>query len=262
MSPRRRNYCVVEHGCPFSCYFRENYETICGVILSPQQTCPMAERVVCCVSSLKPGSQPLYLSTPHETSTYIVNGKRVVGPKDIKNYWGDRHMHDLYRMTLALSQGLFPDANSAIDVGCYTSALLCEMDWIERRVASDIQPGLVSNWAGVPGVEFHPENAFEIEFPEPFDLVISNQTVEHLDQPADFILKLLDLGRGLIVSTTYEVAAGTIDGHVQDPISLGKFMSWFPCELDAWLICHHPTARNLRHIVGVVKQSHPKHVER
>ena len=72
-----------------------------------------------------------------------------------------------------------------------------------------------------------------------------------------FIAKLLQLGRGLIVSTTYEVAAGTIDGHVQDPISLEKFQSWFPCALDAWFICHHPTARRLRHIVGVVKQSHP-----
>ena len=58
-----------------------------------------------------------------------------------------------------------------------------------------------------------------LDFAEPFDLVISNQTVEHLDRPGEFIEKLLKLGRGLIVSTTFEVPEGTIEGHVQDPIS-------------------------------------------
>lgn len=186
-----------------------------------------------------------------------IGGRQFNLPTDINNYWTDRMNHDLYRLCAVMARAMFSDAKSAIDVGSYIGGLLCELDWIEERVASDIQSRLASNWSHVTDVKFVSGDAFEINFPQPFDLVISNQTVEHLEQPAEFIEKLLSLGRGLIVSTTYEVAAGTIDGHVQDPISFEKFRSWFPCELDTWVICHHPSARHLRHIIGVVKQSHP-----
>lgn len=189
-----------------------------------------------------------------------IGGKAVEVPIDIKDYWLGRHRHDLYRLMPSLARGIFWDAKTAIDVGCYTSGLICEMDWIEKRVASDLNSNLVSNWAPVKDVEFVPGNAFELDFDERFDLVISNQTVEHVDNPAGFVEKLLDLGRGLIISTTYEVESGAIEGHIQDPISFEKFQSWFPCELDSWLICHHPTARSLKHIVGIVKQSHPNRI--
>lgn len=179
-------------------------------------------------------------------------------PTDISGYWEARRNHDLYRLSVALARALFQDARSVIDVGCYTSGLICELDWIETRIASDLQTSLVTNWGNVSDVRFVGGDAFKLEFPEaPFDLVISNQTIEHLENPPLFVAKLLRLGRGLILSTTYEVEAGLIDGHLQDPVSLEKFQSWFPCELDAWFICHHPSARKLRHIVGMVKQSHP-----
>lgn len=192
-----------------------------------------------------------------ETANMIeIGGRRVVVPKDRNDYWKARREHDLYRITTCLAESMFADAKSCIDVGCYVGGLICEFDWIERRVASDIQP-LMPHWAHVRDVEFVQGDAFAIDFKEPFDLVMSQQTVEHLDRPAEFIEKLISLGRGLIVSTTYEVPPGTIEGHVQDPISLEKFKSWFPCELDAWVICHHPTSRMLKHVIGVVKRSHP-----
>ena len=178
-------------------------------------------------------------------------------PTDRGNYWGDRKNHDLYRLTVTLAGALFPSAKSAIDVGSYVSGTICELDWIPRRVATDISSYLADDWQGVKGVEFIAGDAFAIDFSEPFDLVISNQTIEHLERPKEFVDKLLTLGRGLIVSTTFEVAAGTIDGHVQDPISFEKFQSWFPCELDTWMVCHHPTARQLKHIIAVVNTSHP-----
>jgi 2-polyprenyl-3-methyl-5-hydroxy-6-metoxy-1,4-benzoquinol methylase len=187
-----------------------------------------------------------------------IDGRTIGIAEDINGYWAARYRHDLYRMTVALARAMFADANSAIDVGCYTSGLICELDWIGTRVATDLQARLQANWQDVPGVRFVAGDAFAAQFPEePFDLVISNQTVEHLADPAGFIAKLVALGRGLIVSTTYEVPQGMIPGHVQDPISYDTFASWFPCPLDAWFICHHPTNRTLRHIVGLVRQSHP-----
>lgn len=178
-------------------------------------------------------------------------------PDDRSNYWQDRKDHDLYRLTVTLARALFPTAKSAIDVGSYVAGTICELDWIPYRVANDISDYIAPNWEGVRGIEFRAGDAFKLDFREPFDLVISNQTIEHLDRPEEFVEKLLKLGRGLMISTTFEVPAGTIEGHVQDPISLEKFKSWFPCELDTWMVCHHPTGRQLKHIMAVIQYSHP-----
>jgi SAM-dependent methyltransferase len=186
-----------------------------------------------------------------------VNGRLLDLPIDIADYWRGRLHHDIYRLTSALASAYFYKAQSAIDVGCFTSGLICEFDWIQRRVASDIKDTLAQNWKHVPGVSFVAGNAFEIDFEDKFDMVLSNQTVEHLDRPREFVEKLIDLGRGLIISTTYETAAGLIPGHTQDPISLEKFQSWFPCKLDGWAVCYHPTNRAIGHIIGVVRDSHP-----
>ncbi|MEM0929247.1 MAG: methyltransferase domain-containing protein [Pseudomonadota bacterium] len=185
------------------------------------------------------------------------SGRTFDLPLETNNYWQRRAHHDLYRLTVALAHGLFSDAKSIIDVGCYTSGLIVELDWATRRVASDINPNISEAWAHVEGVDFVPGDAFKLDFGEPFDLVLSNQTVEHVEDARGFVEKLLSLGRGLIISTTYETAHGRIEGHIQDPISLDKFKSWFPCELDSYAICYHPTARDIGHIIGVVKQSHP-----
>jgi hypothetical protein len=106
------------------------------------------------------------------------SGQSVAGPVDINNYWNDRRNHDLYRLMVGICRGLFPNAKSAIDVGCYTSSLIVEMDWIEERIATDIQKSLENNWADVSDVKFIAENAFNLGFDKPFDLVISNQTIE------------------------------------------------------------------------------------
>jgi len=184
-----------------------------------------------------------------------ISGAVVQGVIDNKSYWEERKNHDLYRLTVAMCHALFPRAQSAIDVGCYTSSMLVEMDWIPKRVACDIQKNLASNWAEAQGVEFIPGDAFEIEFPEPFDLVISNQTVEHLQHPAKFVEKLLTLGKSLVISTTYETPFGLIPGHIQDPISLEKFKSWFPVEIDSWTVCSHPNGK-IHHIIAVIRESH------
>jgi 2-polyprenyl-3-methyl-5-hydroxy-6-metoxy-1,4-benzoquinol methylase len=186
---------------------------------------------------------------PMQIQTF--SGRTVDGPIDISNYWGDRKGHDLYRLMLAMAAGMFREARSAIDVGCFTSGLLVEMDWIHRRVATDIQTRLAENWKPVQGVEFVAGDAFAIDYPEKFDLVISCQTIEHLEKPAEFVEKLLSLGKGLLLSTTYETPHGLIKGHIQDPISLEKFQSWFPVPLDAWTVCYHPS-RTIGHIIGVV----------
>lgn len=186
------------------------------------------------------------------------SGKVVDGPVDINGYWADRMNHDLYRLMLSMSKAFFSDARSAIDVGCYTSGLLVEMDWIRERSACDIQARLAANWEGVDGVDFIGGDAFELRPNQAlYDLVISNQTIEHLDDPAGFVRKLFSIGRGLVISTTLNTPKGLIPGHVQDPIDFDKFKSWFPVKLDCWSVCYHPTNKNIGHIIAVIKKSHP-----
>ncbi|MDT9185263.1 hypothetical protein [Limnospira sp. PMC 289.06] len=98
-------------------------------------------------------------------------------PTDIKNYWHNRQHHDLYKLTVSIARAMFPDAKSIIDVGCYVSPLILQFDWITKKVATDKQTSLAKNWEGVPGVEFIAGDAFELNFSEPFSLVLSNQTI-------------------------------------------------------------------------------------
>ena len=42
-----------------------------------------------------------------------------------------------------------------------------------------------------------------------------------------FVQRMMELANVLVVSTTYMMPAGTIHGHVQDPISKARFLSWF-----------------------------------
>ena len=177
-------------------------------------------------------------------------------PADIKYYWQGRKDHDLYAFTRSAAKVFFGNAKSAIDVGSYVGGLICDLEWIDKRIATDIQK-LEKNWDDVDGVEFISGDAFCLDFPAKFDLVISNQTIEHLEEPSQFVEKLLSIGRGLIITTTFETPFGLIDGHIQDPIDMEKFKSWFPCRLDGISICYHPTNKLIGHIIGVINQSHP-----
>jgi hypothetical protein len=180
--------------------------------------------------------------------------KKKVIPTDINNYWNDRKDHDLYKLTVFIAKAMFPNATSIIDVGSYISPLILDFDWIPRKVATDIQKPLIKNWENVKGVEFIAGDAFKLDFSEKFSIVLSNQTIEHVEDPKEFVKKLMSLGNGLIISTTFELPYGTIPGHIQDPISLEKFQSWFPVPLDSWTICYHPT-RKIKHIIGCIKKT-------
>jgi len=60
-------------------------------------------------------------------------------------------------------------------------------------------------------------------------LVLCTQVVEHLPDGivGKFVQKMAQQAKVLIVSTTYEMPEGTIEGHIQDPISEEEFRSWF-----------------------------------
>ena len=146
-----------------------------------------------------------------------------------KGYWELRKDRDLYKIMRLLAEQYAANAKSAIDVGCYIGGFICELDWIQDRTATDLNDWS-KEWKDVEGVTFKKQNAFELPDSVKYDLVISNQTIEHVEDAKGFAEKLCALGKTVLISTTYEVEAGLIEGHIQDPISLDKFVSWFPRE--------------------------------
>ena len=124
------------------------------------------------------------------------------------------------------------DALTVLDVGAYDPFVLSQLSSVPTKLAIDIQFGPAQRraWAGARGVAFVHGDLFTTKFVgRKFDLVLSSQVVEHIPNGtiAPFVRRMQQLARTLIVSTTYEMPAGTIHGHVQDPISTEKFRSWF-----------------------------------
>ncbi len=162
-----------------------------------------------------------------------------------RGYWELRKDKDLYKVMRKLTELYAKDAKSAIDVGCYVGGFICDLDWIEKRVAADINDWS-KEWADVDDVKFINRDAFKLW--DRFELVISNQTIEHIEDAAGFAEKLCKLGDTVIVSTTYLVPSGKIEGHIQDPIDLDKFLGWFPRKPKCVSIINEPHQDN---IIGV-----------
>lgn len=153
-----------------------------------------------------------------------------VYPEDRNGYWAGRSNALIYRYTKQMAQAYCGEAQSALDIGCFVSPVICDLDWIPRRYANDINH--IAEWDNVTDVSFVKGDFTKLDIQalagaDKFDLVISHQTIEHIDDAAGFAQALCKAGKRVICSTSYEVASGLVPGHVQDPISLEKFEQWF-----------------------------------
>jgi SAM-dependent methyltransferase len=136
-------------------------------------------------------------------------------------YWEQRSHFAYYREVVELARRYVPVGYAALDVGARDTHTLLSLDWFSRRVALDLQPGPT-----LPGIERVVADFLVWEPAIPFDLVLCLQVLEHLDDPAAFIRKLLDTGHLLIVSVPYRWAKGPPPGHVQDPVDEEKLLGW------------------------------------
>jgi hypothetical protein len=80
----------------------------------------------------------------------------------------------------------------------------------------------------IPGARHYMSDFMELELPlvEPFSVVTCLQVLEHLEDPAAFMEKLLTYSEFLIVSVPYRWPKGKQAGHVQDPVTLAKVLQW------------------------------------
>jgi hypothetical protein len=167
-------------------------------------------------------------------------------PIDKGNYWAKRKNDRIYFHAVLYAHLFCQRKESVADVGPHCSPLVLIVPGFKRRFAIDPQPATAEYWCGVDGAVYISDYLENIEISAVnngdcmFDLILCNQVIEHLDEPARFADLLCRKGRRIIISTTFDTPAGHMRGHVQDPISLEKFESWFSRKMMSAYITRGP----------------------
>ena len=126
-----------------------------------------------------------------------------------------------YRYVSMLVQGFAADVKSMVDVGSGDRPLIEEFDWIPKRVCVDKKRIYQSeNVKGIL-VDF-----FDYEPEEKFDFGLCLQTLEHIPDAKKFTRKLFEIANHVLISVPYKWKAGTVAGHIHDPVDLDKIIEW------------------------------------
>ena len=146
----------------------------------------------------------------------------------LSNRW--KNLNRSYHFRMVRQYGA--DALTALDVGAYDPFLLSQLTWVPTKIAMDLQYNAPQRpvWTATRGIIFIQGDILKTTFVgRKFDLVVCSQVVEHIPTGVveKFVRRMMQVAKTLIVSTTYEMPPGTIHGHVQDPISTQKMLSWF-----------------------------------
>jgi hypothetical protein len=72
------------------------------------------------------------------------------------------------------------------------------------------------------------------------------QVLEHVPQPGLFAQKLLSTGKIVVVSVPHDWNAGSIEGHLHDPITERDMRRWFGREANFSYVCREVVSRSNR----------------
>lgn len=180
---------------------------------------------------------------------------RMLTPRE-RNYWLCRRNNNLYQRLRSLVQEHGASAESILDVGAYVTPFVNEFDWIPEKATTDRQLDRApADYFEALNVTAFLGDFMTIDFPRRYDIVLCFEVVEHLtdDVVQGFVQRLLEVGKTVIVSTTFELPEGIVPGHVQDPISREEFVSWFGDSADDVIIETLEERPNWNNIIGVVR---------
>lgn len=163
--------------------------------------------------------------------------ERDIGGYHSGKYWSGRSDLIYYKYFEMLVRCLAPQAESIIDVGSGNSPYLEWFDWIPRKVSVDIRaPYSSENVEAVMG------NILDIDFNEKFSLCTCMQVLEHIDDPAPFARKLLELSDTVLISVPYKWprTGKSAKFHPQDPVDLKKVEKWFGRPANYYIMAQEP----------------------
>ena len=141
------------------------------------------------------------------------------------DYWQQRKTMRYYREVIRLARKYAPSARSVLDVGPNGTPLVCELDWSPSKTVIDLAAQTIAGANCIQG------DFLEYQPPQPFDLVLCLQVLEHVGPAGEFAQKLLAVGRTVIVSVPYRWPEGSCKHHVQDPVDEDKLRGWMQAPL-------------------------------
>ena len=143
------------------------------------------------------------------------------------------HLH--YYDTLFFTAVQFgADAKSIIEVGCASDPFIQYLDWIDQRTCVApyfVQYGNSSKTNEDLGTKIETVTADFMEYQLPnekkFDLLLCNQVLEHVPDPASFMQKLIASAKTSIISVPYNwEGCGEICNHKTDFITMSILTEW------------------------------------
>lgn len=169
-------------------------------------------------------------------------------------YW-ERRKNSIYlRFVDYIVSSVGANAASLIDIGSRDCAYFSWFPWIEERVSLDLKAPYVGD-----GVRSIVADFFAWQPDKRYDVALCLQVLEHIEDAATFSRKLVDLADHVIVSVPYKWRPGSVTTHVQDPIDINKFNSWFPIRPTYYSVVSEPfSRRNGRRIVAYFDTQEPE----
>jgi hypothetical protein len=138
-------------------------------------------------------------------------------------YWDDRKNLKYYKRIKQIldeiSQG---GLDSIIDIGGRDTPIVTWGNFKNRTIIE------LEKIKEIPGVHYTYTNFLAYQGP-PVDVVTCLQVLEHLPDEIvkQFANKIIKQGKHIIISVPYQWEKGWCKQHLQDPIDLNKFFSWF-----------------------------------
>ncbi len=169
---------------------------------------------------------------PHQSSPRLIEALKnapigSLGPS------GTNRKHMRYYDTLFYTTMQYgADAKSIIEVGCASDPFLKHLSWIDQRTCVApyfVEYGKDSGKYLNTDIKKVTADFMEYELPndENFDLLLCNQVLEHVPNPAAFMKKLIASARTSIISVPYNWGdCGKTCNHKTNHITIDKLKKW------------------------------------
>jgi len=149
------------------------------------------------------------------------------------SYSKGRKDHQYYRDAWCAVRFLGEGARSIVDVGSSYPPFLLSTDWIpEREIISKYFPGnerpcgAATHCMLQDGIQANVEDFYKWQPTKTYDVVLSMQVVEHVDNPTRFMRKILKTGRTVVFTVPFLWEDEHMKFHKHHKISLEDMRKW------------------------------------